>query len=59
MAANPARGRCTIAARTATVEAGDAAIAAHALAADATLVTANLDHTTRVPGLRIEDWARE
>ena len=34
----------------------DAAIAAHALALDATLVTANVDHMTRVPGLRIEDW---
>jgi tRNA(fMet)-specific endonuclease VapC len=38
------------------IEDFDAAIAAHALALDATLVTANLDHMTRVPGLRIEDW---
>ena len=35
----------------------DAAIAAHALAQDATLVTANLDHMTRIPGLRVEDWS--
>jgi tRNA(fMet)-specific endonuclease VapC len=38
------------------IEDFDAAIAAHALALDGTLVTANLDHMTRVPGLRIEDW---
>jgi tRNA(fMet)-specific endonuclease VapC len=39
------------------IEDFDAAIAAHALATDATLVTANLGHMTRVPGLRIEDWS--
>ena len=33
------------------------AIAAHALALDATLVTANVDHMLRVPGLLIEDWS--
>jgi tRNA(fMet)-specific endonuclease VapC len=38
------------------IEDFDAAIAAHALALGATLVTANLDHMTRIPGLRIEDW---
>ena len=37
--------------------AADAAIAAHALAFDATLVTADLDRMTRVPGLRIENWS--
>jgi tRNA(fMet)-specific endonuclease VapC len=42
--------------RGAKIEDFDAAIAAHALAVDATLVTANLDHMTRLPGLRIEDW---
>ena len=41
------------------IEDSDAAIAAHALAVDATLVTANVGHMTRIPGLRIEDWARE
>jgi tRNA(fMet)-specific endonuclease VapC len=40
------------------IEDFDAAIAAHALAIDATLVTANLDQMNRVPGLRIEDWSR-
>ena len=40
------------------IEDFDAAIAAHALALDATLVTADLDHMIRVPGLRVEDWGR-
>jgi tRNA(fMet)-specific endonuclease VapC len=39
------------------IEDFDAAIAAHALAIDAVLVTANLDPMTRVPGLTVEDWA--
>ena len=36
-----------------------AAIAAHALAVGGTLVTANVDQMTRVPGLAIEDWTAE
>ena len=40
------------------IEDFDAAIAAHALAARATLVTANTDHMNRVPGLHLEDWSR-
>ena len=40
------------------IEDFDAAIAAHALASGATLVTANLEHMARVPGLQIEDWSR-
>jgi tRNA(fMet)-specific endonuclease VapC len=40
------------------IEDFDAAIAAHALALDATLVTANVDHMIRVTGLRVEDWSR-
>lgn len=39
------------------IEDFDAAIAAHALADGATLVTANLADMARVPGLEVEDWA--
>ena len=34
----------------------DAAIAAHALADGSVLVTANVGHLLRVPGLTVEDW---
>lgn len=44
--------------RGAHIEDFDAAIAAHALAADATLVTSNAKHMSRVPDLRVEDWSR-
>jgi tRNA(fMet)-specific endonuclease VapC len=44
--------------RGSRIEDLDAAIAAHALASEARLVTANLDHLARVPGLEIEDWSR-
>jgi tRNA(fMet)-specific endonuclease VapC len=40
------------------IEDFDAAIAAHALAARATLVTANVEHMSRVPGLHLEDWSQ-
>jgi tRNA(fMet)-specific endonuclease VapC len=40
------------------IEDFDAAIAAHALALEATLVTANLGHMQRVPGLEVEDWSQ-
>lgn len=36
----------------------DLAIAAHALACDATLVTADAKHMTRIPDLEVEDWSR-
>lgn len=38
------------------IEDFDAAIAAHALARGAVLVTANIDDMIRVQGLRVEDW---
>jgi tRNA(fMet)-specific endonuclease VapC len=53
------RVKATLERRGPRIEDFDAAIAAHALALDATLVTANLDHMARVPGLRIEDWSVE
>lgn len=34
----------------------DVAVAAHALALGATLVTDNLDHMRRVPDLQVENW---
>lgn len=40
------------------IEDFDAAIAAHARAREATLVTANAAHMLRVPGLRVEDWGK-
>lgn len=51
------RIKATLERRGSPIEDFDAAIAAHALALGATLVTANLDHMTRVPGLRVEDWS--
>lgn len=52
------RIKATLERRGTRIEDFDAAIAAHALAVDATLVTADLDHMNRVPGLRVEDWAK-
>jgi tRNA(fMet)-specific endonuclease VapC len=39
------------------IEDFDVAVAAHAMAEGATLVTANLRHMTRIPGLQVEDWS--
>jgi tRNA(fMet)-specific endonuclease VapC len=52
------RIKATLERRGTRIEDFDAAIAAHALALEATLVTANLDHLVRVPGLRVEDWTQ-
>jgi tRNA(fMet)-specific endonuclease VapC len=52
------RIKATLERRGTRIEDFDAAIAAHALTLDATLVTANLGHMIRVPGLRVEDWNR-
>lgn len=41
------------------IEDFDAAVAAHALAEQCVLVTANLKHMARVPGLAVEDWSHE
>ena len=38
------------------IEDFDVAIAAHALAIDGTLVSDNIDHMRRIPGLLVESW---
>ena len=40
------------------IEDFDAAIAAHALSDDAVLVTADMKHLPRIPGLVVEDWSK-
>ena len=53
------RIKTTLERRGTRIEDFEAAIAAHALALAlaATLVTANVDHMIRVPGLRVENWS--
>ena len=41
------------------IEDFDAAVAAHALTEGCVLVSANLKHMTRVPGLQVEDWSQK
>ena len=48
--------RHELAARGTPIGATDVLIAAHALALDLTLVTANVREFSRVPGLRVENW---
>jgi tRNA(fMet)-specific endonuclease VapC len=52
------RIKATLEQRGRRIEDFDAAIAAHALAFNSTLVTADLTHMIRVPSLRVEDWSR-
>jgi tRNA(fMet)-specific endonuclease VapC len=52
------RIKATLERRGTRIEDFDAAIAAHAIALEATLVTADVDHMIRVPGLRVEDWSQ-
>ena len=50
------RIKATLEHRGTRIEDFDAAIAAHAVATGATLVTANRAHMGRVPGLQVDDW---
>ena len=51
------RIKATLEKRGQRIEDFDAAIAAHALASGAVLITANIEHMTRIPGLTVEDWS--
>lgn len=53
------RIKSTLETRGQRIEDVDAAIAAHAVAVGATLITADMGHMVRVPGLRVEDWSSE
>lgn len=48
--------RTSLESRGAPIGPNDMLIAAHALALDCTVITANEDEFTRVPGLRVENW---
>jgi tRNA(fMet)-specific endonuclease VapC len=50
--------KATLERRGERIEDFDAAIAAHALAEGTVLVTADLDHMLRIPGLTVENWGR-
>jgi tRNA(fMet)-specific endonuclease VapC len=52
------RIKATLEKRGSRIEDFDAAIAAHAVVRDAVLVTANVRHLARVPGVRVEDWSQ-
>lgn len=57
-AAAEAYARVRLALRHAPIGALDALIAAHALSAGAAVVTGNVKHFGRVPGLAVENWIR-
>ncbi len=50
--------KSTLERRGTRIEDFDAAIAAHAYVREAILVTANVQHMVRVPGVVIEDWSQ-
>ena len=50
------RVKAALAGRGQPIEDFDVAIASHALALDAVLVTDNTAHMGRIPGLRLENW---
>lgn len=52
------RAKADLERRGVRIEDFDVAIAAHALAAEATLVTDNVDHMKRIEGLAVENWRR-
>jgi len=52
------RAKADLERRGVRIEDFDVAIAAHALAAEATLVTDNVDHMKRIPGLAVENWRK-
>lgn len=51
------RAKATLEKRGERIDDFDVAVAAHALAHGSVLVTANVKHHARVPGLLIEDWS--
>lgn len=50
--------KATLEKRGQPIEDLDAAIAAHALATESVLVTADRRHMTRIPGVTVEDWSK-
>jgi tRNA(fMet)-specific endonuclease VapC len=53
-----ARLKSDVERRSTPIDDVDVAIAAHALARRATLVTAKRQHLTRIPGVTVENWGR-
>ena len=53
-----ARAKAALEKRGQRLEDFEIAIAAHALAVDAVLVTGNMKHMARIPGIRLENWSQ-